>query len=42
MPINSIRPEGDDQRWKAEVEKELSELKRVVAILIAQVDVRRK
>jgi len=42
MPINSIQSQGDDQRWKAEVEKELADLKRSLGILRAQVDARRQ
>lgn len=42
MPLNGIQPVGDDQKWKAEVERELAELKRLVKILTAQVNSRSK
>ena len=40
MPLNNIQAIGDDQRWKAEVERELKELRRLVAILQSQVNSR--
>tara|TARA_R110000822_G_scaffold92458_4_gene213291 strand:+ start:958 stop:1086 length:129 start_codon:yes stop_codon:yes gene_type:complete len=42
MAINNVRPIGDDQAWKAEVEKEVSELKRLLAILNIQFNTRNK
>ena len=42
MALNNVRPVGDDQRWKQEVEKELDYLKKQVALLIAQSNARNK
>lgn len=33
MALNGIRPQGDDRDWKAEVERELAELRRLIVIL---------
>ena len=33
MAINNVQAVGDDQKWKSEVEREIEELKRLVAIL---------
>jgi hypothetical protein len=40
MAFNNIQAVGDDQRWKAEVERELKELRRLVAILQSQTNAR--
>jgi hypothetical protein len=40
LPINNIRPVGDDQAWKAEVEKVISELRLQVEVLKKQVAAR--
>ena len=42
MAINNIRSIGDDQRWKEEVEKELNDLKKILAILNIQFNTRNK
>lgn len=42
MALNSIKPLGDDQQWKAEVEKTIKELQETIAILKAQVNSRGK
>lgn len=42
MAINNIKPVGDDQAWKKEVEYQIRELQRVVKILTAQVNSRNK
>lgn len=42
MTVNGVPALGDDQRWKAEVEREIAELKRLVKILTAQVNSRSK
>ena len=42
MAINNVRPLGDDQTWKAEVEKELADLKKLVTILNIQFNTRNK
>lgn len=34
MALNNIQAIGDDQKWKAEVERQLQELQKQVAILI--------
>lgn len=36
MALNGVRASGDDQMWKAEVEKELQRLRDLVKILTAQ------
>lgn len=40
MALNNIQPIGDDQQWKAEVERQIKELQAQVAILKAQVNSR--
>jgi len=40
MALNNIPAVGDDQRWKNEVEQELKELRRLVAILQSQTNAR--
>ena len=40
MPLNNIRAVGDDQQWKAEVEKEIQSLKETIAILKNQANAR--
>jgi hypothetical protein len=40
MALNNIQAVGDDQRWKTEVERELKELRRLVAILQSQTNAR--
>lgn len=40
MALNNIRPLGDDQEWKNEVENVIRELQRQVAILNAQLNAR--
>lgn len=40
MAINNIRPIGDDQQWKAEVERVIEQLQREVEVLRAQVNAR--
>jgi len=42
MAINGIRYLGDDHEWKTEVEKQLAELKQLVAILNIQFNARNK
>lgn len=37
MPLNNTTAVGDDQRWKAQVEKEIASLQAQVAVLKAQV-----
>jgi hypothetical protein len=38
MPINGVQAVGDDQRWKAEVEKELRDLRELVRAQRRQID----
>jgi hypothetical protein len=38
MALNNIQPVGDDQAWKAEVEREILELKKQVTILASQIN----
>jgi hypothetical protein len=38
MALNSIIPVGDDQAWKSEVEREIFELKKQIAILASQIN----
>lgn len=40
MALNNVRSVGDDQQWKAEVERIILALQREVAILRAQLDSR--
>lgn len=40
MAINNIQPIGDDQQWKAEVERVVRDLQAQVAVLKAQVNSR--
>lgn len=40
MSINNIQPIGDDQRWKAEVERTIQQLVNEIAILKAQLNSR--
>jgi len=42
MAINGIRPVGDDQQWKAEIEKQIADLKQIVNILYIQFNTRNK
>lgn len=40
MALNNVTPVGDDQAWKAEVERTIAELRRQVNILTAQLNAR--
>jgi hypothetical protein len=42
MAINGIRSVGDDQQWKAEIEKQIYDLTKLVAILNIQFNTRNK
>lgn len=42
MALNGIQAVGDDQKWKAEAERQIAELQRMVSILKAQIDSRSK
>lgn len=40
MALNNIQPVGDDQAWKAEVERIIRDLQNQVAVLKAQLNSR--
>jgi len=40
MALNNIQSVGDDQQWKAEVERAIKDLQNQVVILTAQVNSR--
>lgn len=40
MALNNVQSVGDDQQWKAEVERVIAALQKEVAILKAQVNAR--
>lgn len=42
MTLNNIIAVGDDQQWKAEVERQIKELQSTVAILNNQLNARSK
>ena len=42
MALNNIQPVGDDQAWKAEVERIIKDLQNQVAILKTQSNARSK
>jgi hypothetical protein len=42
MAINGIRYVSDDHEWKTEVEKQLADLKQLVAVLNIQFNTRNK
>lgn len=37
MPLNNIRAVGDDQKWKAEVERQIAALTAQVAVLQSKI-----